>query len=238
MSKEPFNDPKVRQALVLSVDRDGLMKATFPNGPHVKTDQVINSVPGSKDSGFEPYPYDPAKAKQLLKESTYGGAERLPKIMFVGISQPADKVAAQYIAEQWRQNLGITEIDMKPQQDSYSGPDQAHVQVLRNDVGTRVPDAISYLAGCIASSSSPAQNSLGGYKDKTVDDDLTKGASLAADDPARVKMAQEAQVAFREAYLFIPWYAQCMSRWAVSSVTHMDKNLDWQVVAPWDVTIG
>jgi peptide/nickel transport system substrate-binding protein len=238
MSKEPMNDPKVRQALILAIDRDGLMQATFPEGPHVKTEQIINSVPGAKDSGFQPYPHDPAKAKQLLKESSYGGPERLPKIMFVGISQPAFQVAAQYIAEQWRQNLGITEVDMKPQQESYTGPDQAHVQVLRNNVGTRVPDAISYLAGCIASDSSLAQHSLGGYKDKTVDGDLAKGVTLGAEDPNRVKMAQEAQNAFREAYLFIPWYAQCMSRWAVSSVKNIDKNLDWQVVSPWDVTIG
>jgi peptide/nickel transport system substrate-binding protein len=28
-----------------------------------------------------------------------------------------------------------------------------------------------------------------------------------------------------------------MSRWALPSVTNMEKNLDWQVVNPWDVTI-
>lgn len=237
-SRKPFDDPKVRQALILAVDRDGLMKASYPRGPHKKTDQILNSVPGAENSGFTPYPFDPDKAKQLLAESSYGGPERLPKIMMSGISGPAIEAAAQYIAEQWRQHLGITAVDMKPQEDSYSGPDQQSVQVFRNDVGTRAPDAVAYLAGCIASTSSPAQHEMGGYKNETVDQKLKDAAVKPVDDPDRVKLAQEAQIAFRDDYMFIPWYAQAMSRWATAAVKDIDKNLDWQVIAPWDVHIG
>ncbi|MQB44832.1 ABC transporter substrate-binding protein [Rhizobium sp. ICMP 5592] len=237
-SRAPMDDPKVRQALIMAVDRDGLFKASYPDGPHKKADQILNAVPGTENSGFEPYPYDPSAAKKLLAESSYGGPERLPKILFVGISAPAIQAAAQFIAEQWRQNLGITAVDMKPQQDSYAGPDQNSVQIFRDDVGTRVPDAVSYLAGCIASTSSNAQNKLGGYKNDKVDAALAEAATKAADDPQRVKLAQDAQKAFRDDWAFIPWYSQAMSRWATKEVKGMDKNLDWQVVAPWDISIG
>lgn len=236
-ARAPMDDKKVRQALIMAVDRDGLFKASFPKGPHRKTDQILNSVPGAKDSGFEPYPYDPEGAKKLLAESSYGGPERLPKILFVGISSPANEAAAQYIAEQWRQNLGISAVDMKPQQDQYAGPDQNSVQIFRDDVGTRVPDAVSYLAGSIASSSSNATNKLGGYKNDDVDRLLAEAATLKADDPQRIAKAQEAQKLFREDWAFIPWYAQTMSRWARPEVKAMEKNLDWQVVAPWDIAI-
>lgn len=236
-AKAPLDDPKVRQALILAVDREGLIKASFPKGPHKKTDQVINSVPGADESGFEPYPYDPEAAKKLLAESTYGGPERLPKLMFVGISSPANEAAAQYIAEQWRQNLGISAVDMKPQQDAYAGPDQNAIQIFRDDVGTRVPDAVSYLAGSIASTSGNAQNKMGGYKNEKVDALLAEAATLAADDPQRIAKALEAQKLFREDYMFIPWYAQTMSRWAKANVKGMEKNLDWQVVAPWNIAI-
>lgn len=237
-SRAPMDDPKVRRALIMAVDRDGLFKASYPDGPHKKADQILNAVPGAENSGFEPYPYDPSAAKKLLAESSYGGPERLPKILFVGISAPAIQAAAQFIAEQWRQNLGITAVDMKPQQDSYAGPDQNSVQIFRDDVGTRVPDAVSYLAGCIASTSSNAQNKLGGYKNDKVDAALAEAATKAVDDPQRVKLAQDAQKAFRDDWAFIPWYSQAMSRWATKEVKGMDKNLDWQVVAPWEISIG
>lgn len=237
-ARAPMDDPKVREALIRAVDRDGLIKASFPDGPHKKTDQVLNSVPGAESSGFEPFPYDPEGAKKLLSESSYGGPERLPKLMFVGVSGPAIEMAAQFIAEQWRQNLGITAVDMKPQQDAYAGPDQNAVQIFRDDVGTRVPDAVSYLQGSIASTSSNAQNKMGGYKNDKVDSLLAEAATKAADDPQRVTLAQEAQKAFRDDWAFIPWYAQTMSRWATAEVKGIDKNLDWQVARPWDITVG
>ncbi|NKN38248.1 ABC transporter substrate-binding protein [Agrobacterium sp. a22-2] len=237
-ARAPMDDPKVREALIRAVDRDGLIKASFPDGPHKKTDQVLNSVPGAENSGFEPFPYDPEGAKKLLAESSYGGPERLPKLLFVGVSGPAIEMAAQFIAEQWRQNLGITAVDMKPQQDAYAGPDQNAVQIFRDDVGTRVPDAVSYLQGSIASTSSNAQNKMGGYKNDKVDSLLAEAATKAADDPQRVTLAQDAQKAFRDDWAFIPWYAQTMSRWATAEVKGIDKNLDWQVARPWEITVG
>jgi peptide/nickel transport system substrate-binding protein len=237
-TRAPMDDPKVREALILAVDRDGLIKASFPDGPHQKTDTVMNSVPGEDDSAFVPYPFDPEAAKAALAASTYGGPEKLPKIMFVGISSPANEAAAQYIAEQWRQNLGISAVDMKPQQDQYSGPDQNAIQIFRDDVGTRVPDAPSYLAGSIGSGSGNAQGKMGGYKNEAIDGLIAEALALPADDPARVAKAQEAQRIFRDDFMFIPWYKQTMSRWATANVTGMEKNLDWQVVAPWAVSIA
>lgn len=236
-ARAPMDDIKVRQALIMAIDRDGLIKASFPDGPHSKTDTVLNSVPGSDDPAFVPYPYDPEGAKALLAESSYGGPENLPKLMFVGISSPANEAAAQYIAEQWRQNLGITAVDMKPQQDQYAGPDQNAVQIFRDDVGTRVPDAPSYLAGSIASTSGNATGKMS-YKNDKVDALIAEALTKPVDDPARVALAQEAQRLFRDDYCFIPWYKQTMSRWALANVKGMEKNLDWQVVAPWAISIG
>ncbi len=237
LSKKPFEDPKVRQALVLAVDRDGLINASFPDGPHKKADQIIYPVPGSENSGFEPYAFDPDKAKALLAESTYGGPDNLPKILFAGISSPARSVAAQYIAEQWRQNLGIQAFDMKPSQEEF-GAEGNNVQIVRDDVGTRVPDAVSYLAGSIASTSSNAINKLGGYKNADIDTLLADAALLAVDNPDRIAKAQAAQKLFHDDYAFIPWYHEAMSRWALPSVKGMDKNLDWQVAEPWTIEIA
>ena len=49
---------------------------------------------------------------------------------------------------------------------------------------------------------------------------------------------QEAQILFRDDWAFIPWYSQAMSRWATANVAAMEKNLDWQVVEPWNIAIN
>ncbi|MGO8506595.1 ABC transporter substrate-binding protein, partial [Rhizobium leguminosarum] len=53
ISRAPMDYPKVRQALIMAVDRDVLFKASYPDGPHTKADQILNAVPGAENSGFE-----------------------------------------------------------------------------------------------------------------------------------------------------------------------------------------
>ena len=236
-SRPPTDDPKVRQALIMAIDRKGLMQATYPNGPDLPAEQILHMLPGV-DESFEPYPYDPEGARQALAESTYGGAERLPRIMFAGISRPLYEIAAQYIAEQWRQNLGIEAVGMKPDMDSYSGPDQASVQIQLDDTATRVPDAAVFLTAAIASTSSNAINALGGYKNDEVDALLAEAVTLGLDDPRRIELAQQAQRLFRDDYPAIPWVHQVMSRWARANVSGVHKNLDWQVAEPWDIEVA
>jgi peptide/nickel transport system substrate-binding protein len=64
----PFNDKRVRQALNYAVDKEAINKALF-NGNAV----VMTSPLPQAQWGFDPtlkgYPYDPEKAKALLKEA-------------------------------------------------------------------------------------------------------------------------------------------------------------------------
>ncbi|MEF2072023.1 ABC transporter substrate-binding protein [Consotaella aegiceratis] len=229
----PFDDPKVRQALILAVDRDGLIKASFPDGPNPKADQILVAVEGV-DKDFEPFPYDPEKAKQLLSESSYGGPERLPRLVMAGMTNPAHQAAAQFIIEQWRQNLGISAVEILPTLDNF---DTSRVHVIRDDAGTRVPDAAVFLNGVIASTGGTAIGKMNGYNNPKVDELLAQAVTLEADDPKRNDLAQQAQRLFRDDYMFIPWYHEIMSRWANPYVQGMEKNLDWQVIRPWDIAI-
>lgn len=236
VNRAPTDDINVRKALIMAVDRSKMLTVAFPDGPHAAAEQILNAVSGV-DPEFEAFPFDPEAAKAALAASSYGSAAALPKIQLVGISNPATEVTAQYIVEQWRQNLGIEAVDMKPQIDAYAGPDQETVQVFRDDVGTRVPDAINYLSGSILSSSGNATGKLGGYKNDEVDRLLTEGAQLAVDDPQRDANARAAQKLFREDWAFIPWYHVSMSKWAMPEVSGIAKNLDWQVAEPWNLSI-
>jgi peptide/nickel transport system substrate-binding protein len=235
-SKKPTDDVNVRKALIMAVDTKTMFDVAFPSGPNQPATQLVNKVKGV-DDGYQNYAYDPEAAKAALAASSYGSAAKLPKIMFVGISNPSHEVAAQYIAEQWRQVLGIQGTEMKANIDSYSGPDQASIQIFRDDVGTRVPDIVSYLMGSIHSSSGNATRKMGKYKNPEIDSLLETAASKAVDDPERIALAQKAQRMFREDYQYIPYRYDTMSKWAMPWVKNFDKNDDWQVIAPWSVYI-
>jgi peptide/nickel transport system substrate-binding protein len=234
--KPPMDDINVRKALIMAINKDELAVAAYPDGPFTPATQILNKVPGV-DPDFEDYPYDPEAAKAALAASKYKDAKFLPKIMFVGISTPTHEAAAQYIAEQWRTILGITGIEMKPAIETYSGPDQASVQIFRDDVGTRVPDAVSYLMGAIHTNSGNARNKMGGYSNPEIDALLEQASGKGVKDPARIELAQQAQNIFRDEYMFIPYYYDVMSKWAMPWVNGFEKNDDWQVIEPWNVTI-
>jgi len=235
-SKEPTNDVNVRKALILSIDPDEVFEAAFPNGPGQAVHQLLVAVEGV-DPDYTWYKPDPEAAREALAASSYGSAENLPKLLFVGISQASHELAAQYIAEQWRQVLGIEQVEMKAGYDDYSGPDQDRIQIFRDDAGARFPDPVAYLMATIHSSSGPAQRKMGGYRNPEVDRLLEEASTKAADDPQRIELALQAQELFLEDYMFIPYYFQNMPRYAMPWVRNWSKNLDWQVVEPWNVYI-
>ncbi|MDR6863996.1 ABC transporter substrate-binding protein [Phycicoccus sp. 3266] len=77
-----LKDLKVRQALYYAMNRDQLVKTQLPEGATVATQFMPETVDGYNKS-LQAYPYDPAKAKSLLKEA---GAEG----MTLNFAYPSD----------------------------------------------------------------------------------------------------------------------------------------------------
>jgi len=67
---EPFDDPKVRQALNYAVDKDALNTAVFAGQADIARSLVPPIVDGYNPDYF-PYDYNPEKAKELLAEAGY-----------------------------------------------------------------------------------------------------------------------------------------------------------------------
>jgi peptide/nickel transport system substrate-binding protein len=69
-TRGPLKDKKVRQALNYAVDKEALLKTFYAGEGQVAANPMPPVVEGyNKD--LDPYPYDPKKAKEILKEAGY-----------------------------------------------------------------------------------------------------------------------------------------------------------------------
>ena len=68
--KEPVDDVRVRQAIAYGVNLDKLVRGVYEGLGTVASSSLPPTVFGYADH-VEPYPYDPEKARELLKEAGY-----------------------------------------------------------------------------------------------------------------------------------------------------------------------
>jgi peptide/nickel transport system substrate-binding protein len=70
VNKAPFNRPLVRKAFNYAIDRKVILKNLFQGYAAPLTQFWVPEVIGYKP-GYDPYPYNPTKAKQLLAQAGY-----------------------------------------------------------------------------------------------------------------------------------------------------------------------
>ncbi|XKE95715.1 ABC transporter substrate-binding protein [Metaplanococcus flavidus] len=70
-TREPFDDPKVRQAMNHAIDRQAIVNAFFEGRGEVAKNPLPPVISGYNDA-IEGYDYDPEKAKALLEEAGLG----------------------------------------------------------------------------------------------------------------------------------------------------------------------
>ncbi|HXO22594.1 MAG TPA: ABC transporter substrate-binding protein, partial [Thermoanaerobaculia bacterium] len=64
-ARSPFSDPEVRRALTLAIDRQTIVDTLLGAYGRVATSPIITDV-WAHDRSLRPWPYDPAKARQIL----------------------------------------------------------------------------------------------------------------------------------------------------------------------------
>jgi ABC-type transport system substrate-binding protein len=143
------------------------------------------------DETIEALPFDPEGARQLLEDSSYGGAEGLPDLTLTIVGQggePADTIAA--IVAQWEENLGVT---VELQQVEYA----TYLRELRQDTFqffqagwiADYPDPENFLDKLFHSESQ--QNELGYHNDEV--DALLDQARTEQDQEVRFSLYHEVE---------------------------------------------
>jgi oligopeptide transport system substrate-binding protein len=105
VKRKPLDDPKVRLALNLAVDRESIVQNVLRAKQKPATGYT---PPGMGD--YEPLDivhYDPERARQLLAEAGYPNGKGFPKFNILINSSEAHRSVAETIQQMWKQELNI-----------------------------------------------------------------------------------------------------------------------------------
>jgi ABC-type transport system substrate-binding protein len=173
---KPLNDPRVRQAMAHALNRKGLIDGFF-KGTKGEANSVLTSSFAEFTDDVAKYPYDPEKAKALLKEA--GVPSFKFEITAVGLS-PYDKIVVP-MADDLRQ-VGIETTLKVLERGAYTqARNSGNVQsCITGVVGP--PDPDSPLVSLYAKASFPPGLNTARYDQV---EDLLAKASLAGDAAAR-----------------------------------------------------
>jgi oligopeptide transport system substrate-binding protein len=190
-TQPPFEDVNVRKAFSLAFNRQKYIDVVL-NGHALPANGLYPpGLPGF-NLALRGLAYDPALARQMLEQSSYGGPQGLPPIVFsnIGIgSYVSADIAA--MAQMWKQNLGVTITveNLEPDyyyDQIYSGN---HGQLFSGGWCADYPDPENF-ADVLFHSASPQNN--GGYSNPQLDT-LLEAARVEQDVTSRMLMYQQAE---------------------------------------------
>ncbi len=192
VKRPPFDDVNVRKAFSMAFDREKFVQVVMRGHAVPARGLYPPALPGYNPN-LRPLPYDPEQARQLLKQSKYGGPEGLPPIVFTnagyGTSVGLDVSA---MVEMWQRNLGvkITVENIEPNfyyDQIYSG--QHSGQMYSTGWCADYPDPENF-ADVLFHTGSPQNN--GHYSNPELDR-LLEQARTERDVNQRIAMYQQAE---------------------------------------------
>lgn len=165
--KPPFNDPRLRRAINIAVDKERLTQhvlASFePSTTHLVPNMFRNTL-GYK--GPEGDAFNPQKARQLLAEAGYPDGKGLPKLELVYNTFEVHRLVAEYVQRNLKENLGVelSLINMEWKsllKKNHSGD----FQISRTSWCADYPDPLTFLAVW----DSESENNYAAYKNPAYD---------------------------------------------------------------------
>ena len=197
----PFNDPRVRQALAMAVDRDFLANNILKELVVSAKGVLPPSMPGFMPE-LKGLPHDPAGARALLDQA--GGPKVLKDVVLLtsGRGASAGPVLDALVA-MWQQNLGVT---VTVQQEEFGlflrDLDRGDFQMF--DLGwiADYPDPQNFLDIKLHSRSA---NNETGYSNPQVDK-LLEQARTEKDEQTRLRLYQQAEEIIVQEAPWIPLF--------------------------------
>lgn len=216
-TRAPFDQPKVRQAFALAIDRVALV------------DQVIRSghlpATGLTPPGAHPdYPpleilrFDPAAARQLLAEAGFPGGKGFRKIEILTNSSGTAKTVAEFFQESWKKHLGIDVSILQQEWQVYLASQQTlNFDVSRAGWVGDYTDPFTFLSIWRTGDG----NNNTGWGDATYDA-LMQTATREPDTARRMATMREAETLLLDAMPILPVF------WRMNSFLIRPEVQNWQ----------
>lgn len=221
----PFNDPNIRRALSLAIDRQRLVDEVFDGSKAAADGFAPAGSMGSTPHDCASCEYNPDEARRLVAEAGGIGVETLELFFNTG---HAHELWVQAVGAQWAQVFGI-EVAFKAdgpapyfeaiKMGTLTGP-------YRLGWSTDYPHAMSFLDPLFVGDS----NHTAGYSSKTIDDAAAKLMQL--DDPYDEHGSQMVSIItdqLNEDMPIVPVYADLSVRLLSEAVSDVQLNLDGSV---------
>jgi len=192
---KPFNDPKVRQAINYAINKDALTKVAFA-GHAVPAEGVVpHGVDYAEKLG--PWPYNPAKARELLKEAGYPNG--FETTLWSAYNHTTAQKVIQFVQQQLQQ-VGIKaqvqalEAGQRVERvESVQKPEDAGVRIYYVGWSSSTGESDWALRPLLASESMPPKLlNTAYYKNDQVDADIA-GALRTTDRAEKAKLYKDAQ---------------------------------------------
>jgi len=208
INEAPFDDPLVRQAFNHAIDKETIIEVIGKGITDPAYGVLPPGIPGFSEN-IEGLTFDAEKAKALLAQSSYGGAENLPDItLHVSGAGGTPSEYVEAITEMWKQNL---EVEVFIEQTEWA--------TFLSDI-TRKPNPYQlYNVGWIADYPDP-QNFLDilfhcdsldnktGYCNEEVDQ-LLEAARIEKDQTRRFEIYEQAEQLVISDAAWVPlWYSK------------------------------
>lgn len=196
ITKAPFDNPKVRKAFALAIDRDTLVKKVAKNAYAIATGLVPPAMPDAqKGQEFRKVGGDFFKdndivvAKQLLAEAGYPDGKGLPPITLTYNTSEIHKAVAEAVQEMWKKNLGVEVALTNQEWKVFLKTRQSlDYQIARDAWAGDYPDALTFISLFLSNSG----NNNTGWK-HTDYDRLVKKAKASLDPNERMQAMHDAE---------------------------------------------
>ena len=230
--KNPFADVRVREALYRAIDIEAIKKSVM-RGMSLPTGAMISpQVNGYSEALGKRVPYDPVKARALLKEAGYDNNLEFtldcPNNRYIN-----DEAICQAIVAMWAK-IGIkAKLNAMPRATFFPKIEKRDSSIYMYGWGVPTFDAFYTLDSLIRTKGTGSAGAFnyGGYSNPKVDA-LIDAVKTETDDAKRTAMIQEALSIHAKEFGTIPLHDQIIP-WAMKKNVNMAHRPDNRPVIEW-----